>query len=186
MEPQKGHDNLTAKNAKTNHSVMGRRGDALRLVRADTAALPSFLRELGGNSAGGKRARAERFGDVPFRGLKPHGYRRTVAPRQEKPGTSRPRCKFLKFFLTGNGCVRVCSLPLAMASGGGQKSEVRGLPNLGRVALARRGFFDIGRAEARAERKSRAMGAEPSKRRLFDEGKGYAMLKRAGKSGSRQ
>jgi len=34
-----------------------------------------------------------------------------------------------------------------------QKSEVRGLPNLGRVALARRGFFDIGRAEARAERK---------------------------------
>jgi len=91
MEPQKGHDNLTAKIAKTNHSVMGRRGDALRLVRADTAALPSFLRELGGNSAGGKRARAERFGDAPFRELKPHGYRRSVAPRLEKPGTSRPR-----------------------------------------------------------------------------------------------
>jgi len=76
--------------------------------------------------------------------------------------------------------VRICSLPLAMASGGGQKSEVRGLPNLGRVALARRGFFDIGRAEARAERKSRAMGAEPSKRRLFAEGKGYAHAEASG------
>ena len=69
---------------------------------------------------------------------------------------------------------------MASASCGGQRSEVRGLPNLGRVASARRGFFDIGRAEARAERKSRAMGTEPSKRRLFAEGKGYAHAEASG------
>jgi hypothetical protein len=91
-------------------------------------------RSSAGLGVGSRRRAAECFGDAPFRGLKPHNYPRTVAPRQEKLGTSRPRCKFLKYFLTGNRCVRICRLPLAMAR---------------RVDESIRGVFDIGRAEAR-------------------------------------